>query len=186
MPRSPAGPDLFRRRLVGLYALRLMERDGPLHGYGLSERIAERTEGSWRPGPGSVYPSLRKLVDSGLARSLPRGRRREYTITPAGRALLRRIRERNGPFSRARPDLSVLWADVLGSENVQGFLLQRLRRSLETLEAHAARPSNSAAEAEQIRRAVVAELESASARFRTPDVRPSPRPRRRGEAARAD
>jgi DNA-binding PadR family transcriptional regulator len=186
VPPSPTGPDVFRRRLVGLYALRLMERDGPLHGYGLSERIAERTEGSWRPGPGSVYPSLRKLVDSGLARSVPRERRREYTITPAGRALLRRIRERNGPFSRARPDLSVLWADVLGSETVDGFLLQRLRRNLETLEAHASRPSSSPADGERLRRAVLGELTTASARFRSRAGRPIARSRRSGEATRAN
>ncbi|HEV8049998.1 MAG TPA: PadR family transcriptional regulator, partial [Thermoplasmata archaeon] len=103
MRRPPVGPEAFRRRLVGLYALTLMERDGSLHGYGLSEKIADRTDGSWRPGPGSVYPSLKKLVASGLARSRVAARRREYTITPAGRALLRRMRSASEPGRRSRP-----------------------------------------------------------------------------------
>ena len=63
-PWPPYGPSL-RRRLVGLYALTVMEREGPVHGYGISERIAERTDGAWRPGPGAVYPSLQKLVAGG-------------------------------------------------------------------------------------------------------------------------
>ncbi len=88
---------------MGLYALTLMEREGPLHGYGLSERIAERTEGAWRPGAGSVYPSLRKLVESGLARSKATERRRVYSITPQGRALLRRMRRANGPGTGPAP-----------------------------------------------------------------------------------
>jgi len=151
--------------LVGLYALTLMERDGPLHGYGLSERISERTDGAWRPGPGSVYPSLRKLVGLGLARARVSDRRRIYTITPAGRALLRRMRNAGGPDSRARPDLSALWAEVFGSADVAEFLLRRLRRHLDALERQIARSGGNAGETGTLRRAVLAELASASARL---------------------
>jgi DNA-binding PadR family transcriptional regulator len=173
----PVGPEAFRRRLVGLYALTLMERDGPLHGYGLSERIAERTEGAWRPGPGSVYPSLGKLVDSGLARSKANGRRRVYSITPQGRALLRRMRRSNGPKGGVRPDLSALWAEVLGSDNVQEFLLHRLRRSLEALEARVSHSRDSGGDPGLLRAAVLAELASSSARLGVRDPPPSRRTR---------
>lgn len=33
-------------RLIGLYALRCMEKDGAVYGYSLAEQIAERTDGS--------------------------------------------------------------------------------------------------------------------------------------------
>jgi DNA-binding PadR family transcriptional regulator len=159
------GPDAFRRRLVGLYALTLMEREGPLHGYGLSERIAQRTEGAWRPGPGSVYPSLRKLTEQGLARSHARTRRREYAITPAGRALLRKLRSDSGPFRQGRPDLSALWAEVFGTGDVGQFLLHRLRRTLDALDAHLARAVDSGDSADALRAAARAELEQAAARL---------------------
>ncbi len=58
----------MRPRLVGLYALATMEREGVVHGYLLSQRISERTDGAWRPGPGAVYPSLSALVERGWAR----------------------------------------------------------------------------------------------------------------------
>jgi DNA-binding PadR family transcriptional regulator len=169
--KPTAGPQAFRRRLVGLYALSLMEREGPLHGYGLSERIAEKTEGAWRPGPGSVYPSLRKLTESGLARSRVRARRREYTITAPGRAMLRRMRARDGPLGRPRPDLSALWAEVMGAGDVDQFLLLRLRRTLGTLEAQIRRPTGSPARAGALRTAALRELSQASGRLRASSPR---------------
>ncbi|MBX7161283.1 MAG: PadR family transcriptional regulator [Acidimicrobiia bacterium] len=38
--------------------------DGPAHGYELIQRLETKTEGRWRPSPGSVYPQL--LADDGL------------------------------------------------------------------------------------------------------------------------
>jgi DNA-binding PadR family transcriptional regulator len=175
------GPQAFRRRLVGLYALSLMEREGPLHGYGLSERIAQKTEGAWRPGPGSVYPSLRQLTEVGFARSQVKKRRREYTITAKGTALLRRVRSQNGPLGRPRADLSSLWAEVMGAGDVDRFLLLRLRRTLDSLEAQLGRPGVGPARAESLRAATLDELSKASSRFRLPAPRArSTRGRSRG------
>ena len=168
------GPEAFRRRLVGLYALTVMDREDGLHGYGLSERIAQSTDGAWRPGPGSVYPSLRQLVSAGLARSRPVHRRRMYTITPRGRALLRQIRESSGPLRRPRPDLSSLWAEVYGSAGVERFLLLRLRRTLDSLEALAARSQGPGSDAAWLRSAVQTELAEAIARFGPSLVPPPP------------
>lgn len=126
----------LRRRAIGMYALTLMNRDGPLHGYALSERIAAKTEGAWRPGPGAVYPSLRKLVNLGLARCRRQGRRQEYTLTAQGRALIVSLRTRHGALEPVRPDLTGLWAEILGSPDAEEFLVQRLRRAVAAIEAH--------------------------------------------------
>ncbi len=168
MPTRSEGLDAFRRRLVGLYALTLMERDGSLHGYGLSERISRRTDGAWRPGPGSVYPSLQKLVDLGYARARKSGRRREYVITRPGRALLGRIRQRSGLTDRLQPDLSPLWAEVLGTADVGDLLLQRLRRTLDSLEGQLRHGKPDEAGPARLRRAVLATLDEASARLGPP------------------
>ena len=66
--------------------------DGELHGYALMRRVAELSGGAVRMGPGTLYGTLNRLLDSGLIvettdRS-PRsdnGRRRYYELTPAGR-----------------------------------------------------------------------------------------------------
>ncbi len=180
-PRS-IGPEAFHRRLIGLYALTLMERDGPLHGYGLSEEISRRTGGTWRPGPGSVYPSLQKLVELGFAHPRTSGRRREYTITPSGRALLRRVRLRGGLAGRSRPDLSPLWAEVLGSSDVGEFLLRRLHHTLDALEAQLGPGAPIDPSQRDLRRSAIAALHDASSRLSAPFAAP---PTRREVAPRA-
>ncbi len=167
---------MFHRRLVGLYALTVMEREGPLHGYGLSERIQQRTEGSWRPGPGSVYPSLRKLTEARLARAVRRGRRREYAITPGGRALLARIRHRSDLARGRRVDLSPLWAEVMGAIDTGEFLLARLRRTLNALQVEIERAHRPARALGQLRGRVVRELALASEHL-AGRHRPSRKPR---------
>ena len=164
-PWPPYGPSL-RRRLVGLYALTVMEREGPVHGYGISERIAERTEGAWRPGPGAVYPSLQKLIAGGLARSKTQGRRRLYTITPKGRAALAEIRHRTGGPRESHPDLGSLWAEVMGAEGVEGLLLLRLRRTVDAIDARLQRAPTPGGPTNSLRESVVHELSQAIARVR--------------------
>ena len=147
-------------RMIGLYALATMEREGPVHGYLLTQRIAARTAGAWRPGAGAVYPSLQRLVQRGLARRAGVGRRQEYSITPAGRATLRRIRARARSTGRGGPDLSSLWAEVLGQDDVGPLLVRRLERTVQGLASYLAdRPSSPRTRA--IRRSVAVALVSA-------------------------
>jgi DNA-binding PadR family transcriptional regulator len=62
----------------------LLER--PMHGYEMIQELESRTEGVWRPSPGSVYPTLQLLEDEGLITSEPTGGRKAFTLTDAGRA----------------------------------------------------------------------------------------------------
>jgi DNA-binding PadR family transcriptional regulator len=55
------------------------------NGYQLIQEIPARTDGAWRPSPGSVYPALQQLVDEGLIAPLGEGRRRLFELTEAGR-----------------------------------------------------------------------------------------------------
>ncbi len=180
-PRAASPRTPMRRRLVGLYALTLMERTGAIHGYALSDGISRRTHGTWRPGPGAVYPSLRRLVEHGLARGRPSGRRRVYSITPAGRRLLARLRRDRAVGHRPAPDLSALWAEVLGAADTPTFLLDRLRTTLLSLEAETKRADLSRPAAGRFAAEVRTELARALARW--PD-RPAVRraPSARGEA----
>ncbi len=64
-----------------------------LHGYGIGQRIDERSEGVFRVTLGSLYPALQRLERDGLIdaewRASDNNRRaRYYRITPAGRRRL--------------------------------------------------------------------------------------------------
>ena len=60
--------------------------EGPANGYGLIRAIQAKSEGAWRPSPGSVYPTLQQLVDEGLIAPTTDGPRAEYDLTDDGRA----------------------------------------------------------------------------------------------------
>jgi DNA-binding PadR family transcriptional regulator len=79
------GRSRARRGDVRLVLLSLLSTE-PANGYGLIRAIAERTEGRWRPSPGSVYPTLQQLVDEGLVEGSGEGRGDVYTLTDAGRS----------------------------------------------------------------------------------------------------
>ena len=47
----------------------------PVNGYQVIQQIAERTDGVWKPSPGSVYPTISQLQDEGLVEDAPTGRK---------------------------------------------------------------------------------------------------------------
>jgi DNA-binding PadR family transcriptional regulator len=74
-----------RRGDVRTAALLLLG-EAPRNGYQIMQELEERSEGMWRPSPGSVYPALQQLEDEGLIRSEETDGRRLYHLTDAGRA----------------------------------------------------------------------------------------------------
>lgn len=57
----------------------------PMHGYQIIREIEERSGGSWKPSPGSVYPTLQLLSDEGLITAEESNGRKTYALTDDGR-----------------------------------------------------------------------------------------------------
>jgi DNA-binding PadR family transcriptional regulator len=83
--RGRGGRGRARRGDVRLAILSLLA-EAPSNGYGLITGIAAKTEGAWRPSPGSVYPTLQQLVDEDLIVADESGAKSVYSLTDAGRA----------------------------------------------------------------------------------------------------
>jgi DNA-binding PadR family transcriptional regulator len=66
-------------------AILVLLAEAPMHGYQIISEITERSEGAWRPSPGSVYPTLQQLADEGLLTSTESEGRRVHELTEAGR-----------------------------------------------------------------------------------------------------
>jgi DNA-binding PadR family transcriptional regulator len=94
------GPGRARRGDVRLALLRLLAEE-PRNGYQLIQAIEERSEGLWRPSPGSVYPTLAQLEDEGLIRSVEGEEGRRFEITDAGREHLDRRVDEPAPWEPA-------------------------------------------------------------------------------------
>lgn len=82
-PQAHRGPKV-RRGDVRAAILDVLA-DEPMNGYQIINQIAERTNGAWKPSPGSVYPTLQQLEDEGLVESATVNGRRQSSLTEAGR-----------------------------------------------------------------------------------------------------
>ena len=108
-----------RRGDVRAAALLLLEEE-PRNGYQLMQEIEQRSDGAWRPSPGSVYPALQQLEDEGLVRTRESESRRLYELTDSGRAYVEERRtELGAPWEAftseagdARRELAALIKDV--------------------------------------------------------------------------
>jgi DNA-binding PadR family transcriptional regulator len=97
----------------------LLLAEGPLNGYQIMQEIEKRSDGIWRPSPGSVYPALAQLEDEGLVRTDEIGDRRAYVLTDAGRI---HIDER-------RSELGAPWDQMTGAlDDDVGALFREMRR----------------------------------------------------------
>src|ERR1700744_6245028 len=69
-PGFRGGPGRGRRRRGDVrLAMLMLLAEGPANGYQLMQALEERSDGRWRPSPGSVYPALSQLEDEGLINS---------------------------------------------------------------------------------------------------------------------
>jgi DNA-binding PadR family transcriptional regulator len=83
-------------------AILLLLDEEPRNGYQVIKELEERSGGSWRPSPGSVYPALQLLTDEGLVRGEPRNGSTVFELTDEGRKHLEENRERFGtPWQEA-------------------------------------------------------------------------------------
>jgi DNA-binding PadR family transcriptional regulator len=73
-------------------AILVLLAERPMHGYEMIQQIAERSNGLWRPSPGSVYPTLQLLADEGLiAGSETEGSKKLFELTDEGRAAAEKV-----------------------------------------------------------------------------------------------
>jgi DNA-binding PadR family transcriptional regulator len=117
----------------------------PRHGYDIIRALEDRSRGSYRPSPGSVYPTLQMLEDLGYVTSSQQEGKKVYSITDEGRRHLTeqestvediRSRVRGGWDAASRPELADLMhelrqlARALFRQGTRGALNdpERLRR----------------------------------------------------------
>lgn len=93
-------------------ALLAVLSEGPGHGYEVIQTLEAKSDGAWRPSPGSVYPALQLLTDRGMLQVSDRDGKRVYEITAAGRAEAEeRLRENGAPWEHidgGRPEFGDL------------------------------------------------------------------------------
>ena len=96
----------------------LYTSEEPVNGYQVIQQIAEKTDGVWKPSPGSVYPTIAQLEDEGLVEDAPTGRK-AVQLTEAGTAYVQEHPEEMAavwaPFTEEQDDDEVVnFKQVIG------------------------------------------------------------------------
>ena len=73
--------------------LRSLDRNGPMHGYGIAQHIQQMSESVLQVEEGSLYPALQRMLIKGWVKaewgqSENNRRARYYKLTPAGQKQL--------------------------------------------------------------------------------------------------
>jgi DNA-binding PadR family transcriptional regulator len=92
--QPPTDPESSGPLTSAQFHILLTLAEGRRHGYGIMQEIAQRTEGALELGPGTLYRSLKQLLDRGLiaeagdepeTTAAGNRSRRSYELTPSGR-----------------------------------------------------------------------------------------------------
>jgi DNA-binding PadR family transcriptional regulator len=121
-PRGRFGRGRKARRGDIRTAALLLLAEEPRNGYQIMQEVQERSDGVWRPSPGSVYPALQQLEDEGLIRSSEGsgGTGKVFELTDAGRA---HVEQRDS-------DAPAPWEQMSGNVSDQAHELGRTMREV--------------------------------------------------------
>jgi DNA-binding PadR family transcriptional regulator len=89
------GRHRARRGAVPLAIFTLLD-ERPMHGYEIITELESRSDGRWRPSPGSIYPTLDRLEDRGALSSTEVDGKRQFALTDRGRQMLAELRDALG------------------------------------------------------------------------------------------
>lgn len=135
---GPWGRGRARRGDVRAAVLALLA-ERPMHGYEIIQELEARTQGLWRPSPGSVYPTLQLLEDEELVAHDEADGKRSFRLTDAGRAA-----------AEARGDGPAPWEEVTAGADPQALGLQQGLRQLVAAAAQVIRAGTAAQKEETI------------------------------------
>jgi DNA-binding PadR family transcriptional regulator len=105
------------------------------------QRIEEKTEGAWRPGPGTIYPLFKSLVREKLVTASGKKSKTSkvtYTISPAGKREVEAMHAGMASFGRKERVVIGLVSDLMPNATLVPILLNRAREGSEFLRSRIA------------------------------------------------
>lgn len=133
VPKKWMHPQTVPRGFLRLYILTLLAK-GPETGYSIMQKIEERTDGGWRPGPGTMYPLLKGLASDGLAKAVSEKgspAHKAYVITPAGGRELDGLRANLTGMGRKERVVGRLLSDLLPASVFVPMMIKRYKEGVE-------------------------------------------------------
>lgn len=125
--RRPTGPSSAPRGFLRFYMLHKISK-GHTHGYEIMHEIDEKTDGAWRPSPGSIYLILKDLLSEGLIEETNGERQgtnqRVYSVTKNGQTVLDNAKKSFLLVGQRMSSLRRLFVDMMDPEYASKFIIE--------------------------------------------------------------
>ena len=106
-----------------------------LTGTQIMEILEERSQGKWRPSPGSIYPLLSSLEEHGLIKTVRTdGRSKIYTLSEKGHNHFKETFKRKGDVEDRTRIHRAVWMQMLDSSDQAIFHVHGIRMAIEHLD----------------------------------------------------
>lgn len=89
------GRHRARRGAIVTATLLLLDEQ-PMHGYEIITELESRSDGRWRPSPGTMYPALNRMEERGLIDAEETDGKKRFSLTADGLARLAEYRDAKG------------------------------------------------------------------------------------------
>ncbi|HEC89809.1 MAG: PadR family transcriptional regulator [Thermoplasmata archaeon] len=108
-----------QRGILSIYILHTL-KEKPKSGYEILMEIKEKTEDTWTPSKGTIYPLLKQLKDEGLIKIKEQGKRGKniFTITSEGKKILNNLRKQGKDWREKFLQFRKLFSEILGEKTV--------------------------------------------------------------------
>ncbi len=127
-------PQGAPRGLLHIYALWKIAGK-PMSGYQLMQDIEAKTEGAWRPGPGAIYPILKKLAVEGYIKETKGGKKGSsqtvYEITASGKSRIAAARKVSRSSGERWTLMRRVFSDLMEPEDLNRFVIESPSRHFE-------------------------------------------------------
>ncbi len=127
------GEGRWNRGII-FFIILSMAKDGPIYGNQVANLISEKTEGAWKPSPGSIYPALERLKHRGFIERYEEEGKVMYRITEKGSTFIAKIKTRHLERSPMAKFMGKLWMDAQNPEERMRFILTSAQNTTESLE----------------------------------------------------
>ncbi len=128
-------PQSVPRGLLRHIIPRLL-RDRDMTGTEIMQTLHNKTEGEWNPSPGTIYPLLASLEESGIIKTVKtEGRSKTYSLTDEGREHMVMItKKRKGAVGHKTRLGPRLWEQLLDPSDRVVFHIHGMQFTIEALE----------------------------------------------------
>jgi len=116
-----------------MYLLCSLKRK-PKSGYEIISEIKEKTEGTWVPSKGTIYPLLKQLEIGGLIKVKTKGKRAKniFEITPKGKTMILQVKKQGEHMMKKFMKFRNLMIDVIEEDNEAASTMMQIQNTVFT------------------------------------------------------